>query len=435
MSGRRMSHGRGRAALFALKTLIAALALSAGFVQSASADKANAPKPDALIWAASWYAAPEPQRGPINLANTTVRMVARTSIGGPYVRIQLSNEFGDKPLIVGAAHVALSAAGSAIRPETDNVLKFGGSPSVTIPTGARVLSDPVYMKVPGLSNLTVSLYFPQPTGTVTAHYFSNQTAYTVSGDATAAQDLSGATSMTNQIVLTGVQVEASARNKVVVTLGDSLTGGFGSTVDAYRSWPDLEATLLANPNRKPVPFGVVNAAIGGNRLLHDFLGPNALSRFDRDVLGQPNVSYLFVLLGINDFGLPGGRNLPDENVSAQDVIIGYEQLIARAHADNILVYIATIPPFGPIPGRPGYYSDEADQKRAAVNSWIRTNFRNPNSPYSFDGMFDFEAALRDPKTPNRLLAKYDSGDHLDPNDAGYKAMFDSIDQRYFDESR
>ena len=435
MSRRRMSFAAGRTPLFALKALISVVALSAGLAHSANADKANAPRPDALIWAASWGAAPEPQRAPISLANTTVRMVARVSIGGPYVRVQLSNEFGDKPLTVGAAHVALTAQGSSIHPETDNVLKFGGSPSITIPAGARVLSDPVYMKVPGLSNVTVSLYFPQPTGAVTAHYFSNQTAYTVSGDATAAQDLSGATAMTNQIVLTGIQVEASARNKVVVTLGDSLTGGFGSTVDAYRSWPDLEASLLANPNRKPVPFGVVNAAIGGNRLLHDFFGPNALSRFDRDVLGQPNVSYLFIQLGINDFGIPGGRNLPEETVSAQDVIMGYEQLIARAHADNILVYIGTIPPFGPIPGRPGYYSDDADQKRMAVNTWIRSNFRNPNSPYSFDGMFDFEAALRDPKVPNRLLAKYDSGDHLDPNDAGYKAMFDAIDQRYFDESK
>lgn len=435
MSRRRISFGRSRTSLFARKTLIAAAAFSVSLAHGASAQKANAPKPDALIWAASWAAAPEPQRAPITLANTTVRMVARVSIGGPYVRIQLSNEFGDKPLTVGEAHVALTASGASIQAGSDNVLKFGGSPSITIPTGARVLSDPVYMKVPALTNLSVSLYFPEPTGAVTAHYFSNQTAYTVSGDAAAAQALSGASPITNQVVLTGIQVEASARNKVVVTLGDSLTGGFGSTLDAYRSWPDLEATQLANPNRRPVPFGVVNAAIGGNRLLHDFFGPNALSRFDRDVLGQPNVSYLVVLLGINDFGLPGGRNLPDEEVSAQDVITGYEQLIARAHADNILVYIATIPPFGPIPGRPGYYSDEADQKRTVVNQWIRTNYRNPNSPYSFDGMFDFETALRDPKTPNRLLSKYDSGDHLDPNDAGYKAMYDSIDQRYFDESK
>src|SRR6516164_4834890 len=197
-----------------------------------------------------------------------------------------------------------------------------------------------------------------------------QTGYTAAGDQTASPDMTGAQPLTRGVILTGVEVSASRDTKVLVALGDSYTGGFGSTMDSNHRWPDLLAVQLAARRSGP-PIGVVNAGIGGNRLLHDFFGPNALSRFDRDVLSQPGVGYLIVLLGINDFGLPGGHNLPQEEVTADDVIQGYRQLIVRANSAGIKVFLATLPPFGPLPQRPGYYSDAAEAKREAVNQWIR----------------------------------------------------------------
>jgi lysophospholipase L1-like esterase len=419
----------GRARMRGVRWFLAALA-SAAMVQGAAAESSHrattAQKGGDTVWAAAWAASPEPARAPfVTLTNQTVREIARVTLGGLYVRIQLSNEFGDKPLTIGAAHVALSTgAGAPTQPGTDRVATFGGQPGITIPPGARVLSDPISLKVAAFNDIAVSVYYPQATGAVTAHNFSNQTAYMADGDVTAAPDMSGATTMTNEVILTGVQVSAPAKTQVVVALGDSLTGGFGSTLDTDHSWPDYLAQRLAD-RRNSSPIGVVNAAIGGNRLLHDVIGPNALSRFDRDVLSQPSVGYLIVLLGINDFGLPGGRNLPAEEVSYQDVIAGYQQLIERAHSYGIRVFIATLPPFGPIPGRPGYYSEASEAKRVAINQWIRGG-------KGFEGVIDFETALHDPKAANRILPAYDSGDHLDPNDAGYKAMADVIEMRLFE---
>jgi lysophospholipase L1-like esterase len=380
---------------------------------------------DTTHWAATWEASPEPQRAPaVALTNQTVRQIAHVSIGGIWVRIQLSNEFGDRPLTVGDAHIALAAgAGAATKPGSDRTLTFGGRPQITIPPGARVVSDPVSLTVPPLSNVAVSVYFPGPVGDVTEDFFALQTGYVAAGDLTKAADLPGASTITKRVILTGIDVGAVAKSKVVVALGDSLTDGYGSTPDTNHRWPDFLAARLAT--RKAGALAVVNAGIGGNRLLHDVIGPNALSRFDRDVLAQPNVGHLIVLLGINDFGFPGGRNLPQEDVSAVDVIAGYRQLIERAHSYGIRVLGATLPPFGPIPDRPGYYSEASEAKRKAVNQWIRTSG-------AFDGVIDFEAALRDPKDSSRMLPAYDSGDHLNPNDAGYQAMANAIDLRLFD---
>jgi lysophospholipase L1-like esterase len=393
-----------------LAALLAATVLPGTAAHAAPKSRPGGPVGAADIWAATWEASPEPARTPVVvLANQTVREIARVSLGGIYVRVRLSNEFGDKPLTIGAAHLALAAgAGAAIQPGTDRPLTFGGQPGITIPPGARVLSDPV------------SLYFPAPVaGAVTEDFFSMQTAYMTPGDSTGAADLPGASTITRRVILTGIDVSARSGTKVLVTLGDSLTGGFGSTLDANHRWPDHLAERLVGQN---IP--VVNAGIGGNRLLHDFFGPNGLSRFDRDVLSQPSVGYLIVLEGINDFGLPGGRNLPDEEVSADDVIAGYKQLIQRANSYGIKIFFGTIPPFGPIPQRPGFYSDAAEIKRETVNNWIRTN-------HDAQGYIDFEMVLRDPKNPNRLNPLYDSGDHLDLNDAGFQVMSDAVPMRLF----
>lgn len=432
---RRLKHLQnpsGRAGSRWSSLLAAALGLVVGVAFAAVAEARPRPAPAAAqrgpadIWAASWESSPEPARAPfVTLTGQTVRQIARLSLGGIFVRIRLSNEFGDKPLTVGAAHVALAAgpAGAATQPGSDHPVTFGGKPGITIPAGARVVSDPVRMTVPPLANLAVSVYFTDAPGSVTENYFSMQTAYLASGDQTGAPDMPGASTSTQRLVLTGVDVSAATGTKVVVALGDSLTGGFGSQMDADHRWTDHLAERLLERRSGP-PIGVVNAGIGGNRLLHDFFGPNALSRFDRDVLSQPAVGYLIVLIGINDFGLPGGHDLPQEEVSADDVIQGYKQLIVRANSAGIKVFFATLPPFGPLPQRPGYYSDASEAKREAVNQWIRTN-------KDAQGYIDFEAALRDPKTPNRMLPQYDSADHLDPNDAGYQVMSDKIDFRLF----
>ena len=432
--GRAGRHGaRG---LLGVVTMIAAL-LGAQMAHAALLSRKPAPaaaKPAAKpsnnapadIWVATWEAAPTLATSPTVLTRQTVRQIARVSVGGIYVRVRLSNEFGDRPLVIGSAHIALAVgAGAAIQPGTDRPLTFGGKPQIVIPPGARALSDPASLTVPALSSVAVSLYFPEAVGAVTEHAFAMQTSYLAPNDVTAAADLPGATTMNSQVILTGVDMSAGASSRVVVALGDSLTAGFGSTPDTNHRWPDRLAERLIARTGKP-PLSVVNAGVAGNRLLHDFFGPNALSRFDRDVLSQPNVGYLVVLLGINDFGLPGGRHLPAEEVTPDDVIAGYRQLIVRAHSYGIKVFIGTMPPFGPIPQRPGFYSDASEFKRQTVNNWIRTN-------KEFEGFIDFEAALRDPKTsPARLLPQYDSGDHLSPNDAGYKAMADAVEMRLFE---
>ncbi|MDB5429727.1 MAG: putative secreted protein [Caulobacter sp.] len=375
-------------------------------------------------WAAVWGAPPEPPRDPPTVFNNqTVREVARLSIGAGRVRVRLTNEFGSRPVTITAAHVAVSGPGASIVPATDRTLTFGGRPSVTIPNGASMLSDPVDIPVSPLANVSVSLYFAGSSGESTGHFFGMQMAYVGPGNQTAARDMPNASVLTERPFVAGIEAAVVKKTKVVVTLGDSLTDGYGSTAGANRRWPDALAERLNG--RKGTQVAVVNAAISGNRLLHDFIGPNALSRFDRDVLAQPGVTHVIVLLGLNDFGFPGARKLPDEEVSAEDVINGYKQLIARAHAHGIKVVGATIPPFGPIPQRPGFYSDAAMAKRDAVNTWIRTS-------KAFDSVIDFDAVLRDPKAPNRLLPAYDSGDHLSPNDAGYKAMADAINLKIFD---
>jgi lysophospholipase L1-like esterase len=376
------------------------------------------------VWAATWQASPEPPRAPVvTLNNQTVRQIVRISLGGSRFRVRLSNEFNDNPLRIGAAHVALAATDSSIQLGSDRALTFsGGGRDVVIPSHAYVYSDPVELNVPADGLLAVSLYVPGSEKVVTEHFFALQTAWIAPKDVTGATTLQGATTVTKRLLLAGVDVAVSRKSKVVVALGDSLTGGFGSTADANHRWTDYLADRLA---AKKVATAVVNAGIGGNRLLHDFIGPNAVSRFDRDVLSQSGVTHVLVLIGSNDFGLPGGRKLPQEEVTLEQMVAGFRQLIARAHARGVKIIAATLPPFGPIPERPGYYSEQSAAKRVALNQWIRTG-------KEFDGVIDFEAALRDPKDPASLLAAYDSGDHLNPNDAGYKAMADAVDLKLLD---
>ena len=377
-----------------------------------------------ITWSATWQASPEPARAPIiTLNNQTVRQVVRVSLGGNRFRVRLSNEFGDSPLRIGSAHVAIAAAESSIQLGTDRALTFGGgSREVTIPEHSYVMSDAVNLAVPSQGQVAVSIYVPGNARTLTEHFSALQRTYIVKRDVTGATTLQGATVITNRLLLSGVDVAVSRRTRVVVALGDSTTSGFGSTAGADRRWTDrLSERLIA----KKAPVAVVNAGIGGNRLLHDFIGPNALSRFDRDVLSRSGVTHVVVLLGINDFGLPGGRKLPQEEVTLEQMVAGFRQLIARARERDVKIIGATLTPFGPIPERPGYFSEASAAKREALNQWIRNS-------KEFDAIIDFDAAVRNPKDPRNLLPAYDSGDHLSPNDEGYKAMAEAVDLKLFD---
>jgi lysophospholipase L1-like esterase len=374
-------------------------------------------------WAATWQASPEPARAPVvSLNNQTIRQVVRVSLGGNRFRVRLSNEYGDAPLRIGAAHLALAGDKGSILVGSDRTLTFSGAGETTIPPRTFVLSDPVELKVPSLGQLAISLYVPGNVKELTEHFFAMQEAWIAPRDVTGEATLAGAKVVTKRVILSGVDVVAPRRTKVMVALGDSTTGGFGSTLNGNQRWTDYLAERFVE---KKQSVAVVNAGIGGNRLLHDFIGPNVLSRFDRDALSQSGVTHVVLLIGLNDFGLPGGRKLPQEEVTVEQVVAGFRQLIARAHARGVKVIGATLPPFGPLPERPGYYSEASAAKRNALNQWIREG-------KEFDAVIDFDLALRDPMDAKNMRTEFDSGDHMHPNDWGYKAMAWAINLKLFD---
>jgi lysophospholipase L1-like esterase len=377
-------------------------------------------------WVATWQASPQPlwaadfpfpTQTPFNLWRQTVRQVARISLGGDAVRVELSNAYGREPLQIGAAHLALAGDGAAIVPGSDRELRFGGQRAVTIPPGAPVLSDPVALTVPDLARLSVSLYLPQPSAPSTFHWEGLQSAWLAAGERTADATLADATALPVRLFVSGIQVRRADAVGAVVALGDSITDGAGSIPGRDRRWPDQLATRLATQR-----VAVLNAGISGGRVLRDRMGSNALARLDRDVLAQPGVRTLVLLIGINDISWYATPFAPDDApVSAQELIAGYRQLRRRAQARGLRVIGATLTPFeGALPDTPirGYYSADKERVRQQVNTWIRGG-------NGFDGIIDFDALLRDPAHPTRMLPAFDSGDHLHPGDAGYAAMADA----------
>jgi lysophospholipase L1-like esterase len=330
-----------------------------------------------------------------------------------------------------------------IDPASDRALTFGGQSSTTIPAGSTAVSDAADLNVPALSDLAISLFLPQTAMATTSHILALQTSYvSPAGDATAAVKFPVANTITSWPFLTGMDVAASPRGAAIVAFGSSTTDGDGSTKDANHRWPDVLAERLQNAGGRDAELGVLNLGIIGNRLLSDnhsprqaggpfgavlerfggSLGQAGLARFERDVLDQAGVEYVILVLGINDILFPGSFIPISESVSAQSVIAGNRELIARAHKKGIRVIETTIPPFEDATfSSPTikFYSPEHEAVRQEVNVWIRTS-------REFDGVIDFDEVLRDPKHPARLLRAYDSGDHLHANDAGYIASGNAI---------
>jgi lysophospholipase L1-like esterase len=383
-----------------------------------------AAKSDHQQWVGTWasaplldaHAKPADQLVAPGTTGVTLREVVHVSIGGEMVRVRFSNLYGTDPLVIGAAQIAQTLKGAAVVAGSGKPLTFHGQTSVSIPAGALVVSDGVPFKFAPLSDLTVSFYLPSPSGPTTEHQLGNATSYHAPGNVAANDALETPSTLTSWEYLNGIDTLASADAAAVITIGDSITDGAKSTIDTNQRWPDeLARRLQADPKYRHL--AVLNEAISGNKILLDGAGPNALARFDRDVIAQSGAKYLLILEGINDIGRL--HTVPD-GATAADLISALDQMIVRAHAHGIAVIGCTLTPYHGA----GYYTENGETIRKAVNDWIRTSG-------AFDGVVDFEAAVRDPNHPDTFLPADDPGDHLHPNDAGYKVMGDAIDLKLF----
>ena len=375
-------------------------------------------------WVGTWTTAPVPVDG-IALAGQTLRMISRISIGGSRIQVRISNAYGVRDLAVGAGHLGLRSQGAGIVDGSGRPLTFNGSPSTTIPAGALVVSDPVDLDVAPLADLAVSVYLPgevPESFQLTGHDPAHQTNYiSPGGDFASATDMPVQEKTEVFLFVTGIEVLAPREAGGIVAFGDSLTEGNISQLDANNRWPDQLARRLV-VRQSGRQLGVVNQGIGGGRMLHDGRGDSGLRRFDRDVLAQPGVTHVVVLLGVNDLRNSQGR--AGEVVTADDLIGGLHQLAVRARAAGLTAFVGTVMTWENETFNGGHYTPEGEAKRQALNAWIRDTG-------VFDAVIDFEAALRDPGHPTRTLPRWDSGDHLHPNDLGYRHMADSIDLALF----
>jgi lysophospholipase L1-like esterase len=403
------------------RLLVVALLLTGGSISAEAKSRATGGE-----WIASWAASqqvPEPQNSlnPDDLHDATLRQIVHLTVGGSRLRVHISNAFGTMPMHLTSVHIAqpVSPAEAKINAATDKPLTFSGKPDVSIPAGAEFISDAIDYPMPALSDLAITLHLDQPPTQQTGHPGSRATSYLQHGDAVSAADMPDAKKIEHWYWIAGVDANASKNSAAIVVLGDSITDGHGATTNGNDRWTDvLVKKLQANPKTRNI--SVLNHGIGGNHLLTDGLGPNALARVDRDILAQPGVRYLIVLEGINDLGKLSrdGPDTPEgHHALVQQMIAAYEQIILRAHDHGIKAYGATIlPDVGS-----GYYhpgpSNEAD--RVAVNQWIRQSGH-------FDAVIDFDKLTADPVHPDHMLPAFDGGDHLHPGPAGYKAMGESI---------
>jgi len=374
-------------------------------------------------WVGTWATTPAPAEGAA-FSNQTLRMNARISIGGDTLRVRLSNAYGTRPLRISSARLGVRAGGAAIVPGSDRALTFGGETSATIAAGALLLSDPVALSVPPLADLAITCFLPTdvPASFGVTGRYARQTNYiSPLGDFSAEAVMPVGRITDDWFFVNGIDVLASADTGGIVALGDSLTDANISTHDAFCRWPDqLARRLVARGGR---PMGVMNQGLGGNRILHDIRGDSGLRRFDRDVLAQPGVTHAIVVLGTNDLRNRWAK--PEEEVTAEQMIAGLQQMALRAQARGIKLFGGTLMPFENETFLVGAWTPAREAVRLAVNAWIRDGG-------AFDAVIDFDQGVRDPEHPARMLPVYDCGDHLHPSDAGYNRMGDIIDLALFD---
>ena len=373
-------------------------------------------------WVGTWRTAPQlveernnpPEPG---LSHNTLRQVVRVSLGGDSLRVHFSNEFSTSTVTMKAVHIAVSADSSAILPGTEQALKFDGQPEITLKPGTAITSDPFKFDLEPRTNIAITIYFGDTSPDITGHPGSRTTSYLLPGNEISKVDFSNAVRTDHWYVISGIDIVAEESAAAVVVLGNSITDGRGSGTNKQNRWPDeLVRRLQENPDTRLV--AVLNQGIGGNCVLRDCLGPSALSRFQRDVLGATKARWLIILEGINDIGqIP---NAESADKIADDLIAAYEQMIDSAHANGIRVYGATVLPFG------GSFYDAPYRQSArdTVNEWIRSSGR-------FDAVIDLDAALRDPDNQLHLLPAADTGDHLHPNETGHRMMAEAVDLTLF----
>lgn len=383
----------------------------------------------AAQWVPAWSASPQPvwtteflfpTALPSTLENRSVRQVVRLGFGGQQVRIRLSNTYGTSAVRIAGAHLGRSSEGSNIQPGSSASLSFSGASAAVVPPGASILSDPVPMSVSFGEDLAISLYFAETTPIETFHWDGRATSAIGRGWQLSAVRMEVESTTTTRLFLSEVLVDSLGALGTVVVLGDSITDGAGASLDADTRWPDLLAARAA-----PRRIAVVNAGISGARLLGDRMGTNALARLDRDVLAQPQIRTVILMIGINDIAWPGTPFAPHEPLPSYEALTaGYRQIVERARTNGVRVIGATLTPFaGALPGTPlqnTYYTREKDELRVRINEWIRTSG-------TFDAVVDFDLILRDPQNPVTLLGRYDSGDRLHPGDLGNQAMANAVD--------
>ncbi|MBI5473802.1 MAG: T9SS type A sorting domain-containing protein [Ignavibacteriae bacterium] len=378
------------------------------FTSSASAQK----------WVGTWSTPEqlvEPGNNPPSpgLTNNTLRQILRVSIGGDSLRMKFSNEFSTQAVTLNAVHIAISMGGGIIDSSTDRELRFSGNPSITMAPGAAVMSDPFQFALPPLTDVAITIYFGGTSTSVTGHPGSRTTSYLLTGNQVTRVNFSAAVRTDHWYVINTIDVLAPDTAAAVVMLGNSITDGRGSGTNLQNRWPDEVARRLqANTGTRHV--AVLNQGIGGNCVLRTCLGPSAVSRFQRDVIGQRGVKWLIILEGINDIGGASGSGIGNNLISA------YRQMIDTAHAHGILVYGATLLPMG----GSSYYSTAHEAERQIVNQWIRTSG-------AFDAVIDFDVAMRDSNNPINLRPDGDSGDHLHPNETGHRIMGEAVDLNLF----
>lgn len=438
-------------------TLAGLIAVAGVGVERSVAEPSAAAACQGSRWVAGWTASMQGAGGPLSSSMTghsftppsdtfsdqTVRQIAHLHFGGTQVRITLSNLFGTKPLRIDETHVGIRTTDAAIEVGSHRAVTFAGGSAITIPAGREAVSDPVSLLVKPFSDLAVSIYAAESTGPATLHANAVQTYYTAPGNQTGDRDGEAfeargdvstpytATFSTQVYFLRMVEVLAPAPARNIVAFGDSITDGFFSSGDANHRYPDVLAhRLVANPTT--AHLALVGQAISGGRVLHDGFGPSALNRLDREVLALDAAAVIF-MQGLNDIGQPIGVRPPntlDERVSADDIIAGYQEVARRVHESGARIIVGTMPPAGDVtrPAPYGVYSTpDGVAKRHAVNRWIRTEGHEV-----FDGVVDFDALLRSPVNPDHYDLKFDSGDNLHPNDAGYKVMADAVPLEFFE---